>query len=179
MIVHAHDVSARQQHMPVVVVDRVERRATRTGTQRSETPGLTRRRPSLMYCGGDQHAKDVTATLIRDIGFDPVDAGPLRIARYLEPFALAMSVTTTPLISLEVASSLGPPGLNLGQTFMTVERKCPACGQAVGLARRVSTVPRREDIVVLEMVCGSCSHEWSAEVVSPSLIRDPRQSASA
>jgi predicted dinucleotide-binding enzyme len=45
-------------------------------------------RPSLVYCGDDQGAKDVAATLIRDVGFDPVDAGPLRIARYMEPFAL-------------------------------------------------------------------------------------------
>jgi len=28
--------------------------------------------------------------LISDIGFEPVDAGPLRIARYMEPFALLM-----------------------------------------------------------------------------------------
>jgi predicted dinucleotide-binding enzyme len=45
-------------------------------------------RPSLVYCGDDQHAKEVAATLIRDVGFDPVDAGPLRIARYTEPFSL-------------------------------------------------------------------------------------------
>jgi predicted dinucleotide-binding enzyme len=45
-------------------------------------------RPSLVYCGDDQAAKDVAAALIRDVGFDPVDAGPLRIARYLEPFTL-------------------------------------------------------------------------------------------
>jgi len=51
----------------------------------------TRRRPSLMYCGDDQEAKKVTEILIRDVGFEPVDAGPLRIARYLEPFALAMA----------------------------------------------------------------------------------------
>ena len=51
----------------------------------------TRRRPSLMYCGDDQDAKELTATLIRDVGFDPVDAGPLRIARYLEPFSLAIA----------------------------------------------------------------------------------------
>jgi 8-hydroxy-5-deazaflavin:NADPH oxidoreductase len=51
----------------------------------------TRRRPSLMYCGDDQDAKAVAATLIRDVKFEPVDAGPLRIARYLEPFALAMA----------------------------------------------------------------------------------------
>jgi predicted dinucleotide-binding enzyme len=47
-------------------------------------------RPSLVYCGDDQGAKDVSATLIRDVGFDPVDAGPLRIARYTEPFSLLM-----------------------------------------------------------------------------------------
>jgi hypothetical protein len=51
----------------------------------------TRRRPSLIYCGDDRDAKEVAATLIRDVGFEPVDAGPLRIARYLEPFALAMA----------------------------------------------------------------------------------------
>ena len=47
-------------------------------------------RPSMAYCGDDDAAKNVTATLIRDVGFDPVDAGPLRIARYLEPFTLLM-----------------------------------------------------------------------------------------
>ena len=47
-------------------------------------------RPSLAYCGDHQGAKDVAVTLIRDVGFEPVDAGPLRIARYLEPFALLM-----------------------------------------------------------------------------------------
>jgi hypothetical protein len=45
-------------------------------------------RPSLVYCGDDERAKGVAAELIRDAGFDPVDAGPLRIARYTEPFAL-------------------------------------------------------------------------------------------
>jgi predicted dinucleotide-binding enzyme len=45
-------------------------------------------RPSLVYCGDDEHAKKLAAKLIRDAGFDPADAGPLRIARYTEPFAL-------------------------------------------------------------------------------------------
>ena len=45
-------------------------------------------RPSLVYCGDHESDKRVAATLIRDAGFDPVDAGPLRIARYTEPFAL-------------------------------------------------------------------------------------------
>jgi 8-hydroxy-5-deazaflavin:NADPH oxidoreductase len=46
------------------------------------------RKPSLVYCGDDARSKDVAAELIRDVGFDPVDAGPLGIARYTEPFAL-------------------------------------------------------------------------------------------
>ena len=29
--------------------------------------------------------------MIRDVGFDPVDAGPRRIARYIEPFCLLVS----------------------------------------------------------------------------------------
>lgn len=47
-------------------------------------------RPSLIYCGDDALSKEVAAALIRDVGFKPVDAGPLRIARYTEPFALLM-----------------------------------------------------------------------------------------
>ena len=45
-------------------------------------------RPSLVYCGDDSGAKELVASLIRDVGFDPVDAGPLRTARYSEPFTL-------------------------------------------------------------------------------------------
>ena len=48
-------------------------------------------RPSLVYCGDDARSKGVAAELIRDVGFDPVDAGPLRIARYTEPFALLVA----------------------------------------------------------------------------------------
>jgi hypothetical protein len=45
----------------------------------------------LLYCGDDPRAKRVAATLIRDVGFDPVNAGPLRIARYMEPFTLLVA----------------------------------------------------------------------------------------
>ncbi len=48
-------------------------------------------RPGLVYCGDDDRAKETAAELIRDAGFAPVDAGPLRIARYTEPFALLVA----------------------------------------------------------------------------------------
>jgi predicted dinucleotide-binding enzyme len=47
--------------------------------------------PSLAYCGNSAKGKRVAARLIRDVGFEPVDAGPLRVARYLEPFALLVA----------------------------------------------------------------------------------------
>ncbi len=49
------------------------------------------KRPSLVYCGDDKRAKAIAVTLIRDVGFNPVDAGPARIARYIEPFALLVA----------------------------------------------------------------------------------------
>jgi len=56
-----------------------------------EAKRRTRRRPSLLYCGNNDEAKSMAAQLIHDVGFEPVDAGPLRIARYLEPFTLAIA----------------------------------------------------------------------------------------
>jgi predicted dinucleotide-binding enzyme len=49
------------------------------------------KRPSLVYYGDDTRAKKVAAGLIVDVGFEPVDAGPLRIARYAEPFTLLVA----------------------------------------------------------------------------------------
>jgi len=48
-------------------------------------------RPSLVYCGDDPKSKKTAAELIREVGFDPVDAGPLRMARYTEPFTLLIA----------------------------------------------------------------------------------------
>jgi predicted dinucleotide-binding enzyme len=48
-------------------------------------------RPSLVCCGDDDGAREIAGRLIRDVGFDPVDAGPLRIARYMEPFSLLVA----------------------------------------------------------------------------------------
>lgn len=45
-------------------------------------------RPHLMVYGDDAGAKAVAATLIRDIGFEPLEVGGLRKARFVEPFAM-------------------------------------------------------------------------------------------
>lgn len=44
--------------------------------------------PVMFFAGDDQHHRADVASLLRDLGFDPVDAGPLRNARLLEPLAM-------------------------------------------------------------------------------------------
>jgi predicted dinucleotide-binding enzyme len=61
-------------------------------------------RPDLMYCGNNEDAKKLVARLIRDVGFHPIDVGPLRMARYIEPFTmliakLAYEVEKSPAIA--------------------------------------------------------------------------------
>ncbi len=69
------------------------------------------RRPSLVYYGDKPPAKRIAATLIRDAGFDPIDAGPLRIARYAEPFALLVAqLAYEGSGGPELAYWFGPPG---------------------------------------------------------------------
>jgi 8-hydroxy-5-deazaflavin:NADPH oxidoreductase len=55
---------------------------------------------TMLYAGDDTGAKATAARLARDLGFDPVDAGPLSAARVLEPFALAW-------ITLAIQQGLG------------------------------------------------------------------------
>jgi predicted dinucleotide-binding enzyme len=54
-------------------------------------PGALPEQPGVCYCGDDAGANRAVARLIRQIGFEPVDCGPLAVARYLEPFALLVA----------------------------------------------------------------------------------------
>ena len=63
--------------VPSEVIYAVFRQRTRKGA-----------RPNVLLGGDDAKAKKVVAGLIGDIGFDPLDIGPLKAARYLEPFTL-------------------------------------------------------------------------------------------
>ncbi|MCI0615583.1 NAD(P)-binding domain-containing protein, partial [bacterium] len=42
---------------------------------------------TVVYCGDDVEAKKVVAGLIKELGFEAIDGGPLKNSRYLEPMA--------------------------------------------------------------------------------------------
>jgi predicted dinucleotide-binding enzyme len=56
----------------------------------SETRLFGSRRPTMFFCGDDAGAKATVSKLIIETGFDPIDAGSLASARYLEPMAMLM-----------------------------------------------------------------------------------------
>lgn len=58
------------------------------GANIMENPAFEGHRPVMFYCGDDVDAKQVVAKLISELVFEPVDAGPLKQARLLEPFAM-------------------------------------------------------------------------------------------
>jgi predicted dinucleotide-binding enzyme len=59
-----------------------------TGFGNMENPSYGGKPITMLYCGDDAEAKHTAAGLARDIGFDPLDAGPLANARLLEPYAM-------------------------------------------------------------------------------------------
>ena len=56
---------------------------------RGVEPGVVA--PAMIYCGDDAGAKKTVAALIADLGFEPIDAGPLTMSRLLEPMGLLYS----------------------------------------------------------------------------------------
>jgi predicted dinucleotide-binding enzyme len=53
-----------------------------------QDPRIDEQTVSVFFAGDDPDAKTKVGELISRLGFDPVDAGPLQNARYLEPLSL-------------------------------------------------------------------------------------------
>lgn len=59
-----------------------------TGAENMANPAYPLGPITMFYCGDDDGAKAAAAQLASDLGFEPVNAGPLRQARVLEPLAM-------------------------------------------------------------------------------------------
>jgi len=59
-----------------------------TGFNIMADPHLESRKTAMFFCGDDQTRREVVAGLVREVGFESIDAGPLASARLLEPFAM-------------------------------------------------------------------------------------------
>ncbi len=59
-----------------------------TGAGNMANPRFGAEAATMFFAGNDPAAKAVATRLAADLGFDPVDAGPLSAARLLEPLAM-------------------------------------------------------------------------------------------
>ena len=59
-----------------------------TGTPNYFDPQFGSQKASGFICGDDKDAKSTVAKLVEEMGFDVIDAGPLKNARLLEPLAM-------------------------------------------------------------------------------------------
>ncbi len=80
--------SAGEQVAAMAPGARVVKIFNTTGANNMADPRYGETAATMLYCGDDAAAKEVAARLAADLGFDPIDAGPLVRARLLEPFAL-------------------------------------------------------------------------------------------
>lgn len=59
-----------------------------TGWENMADPVYPGGRASMLLCGDDAQARAVAAQLAADLGFEPLDLGPMAEARHLEPAAM-------------------------------------------------------------------------------------------
>ena len=59
-----------------------------TGSETMDNPKYPGAPLTMLLAGDDDDAKATVAQLASDLGFEPIDLGPLEAARYLEPFAM-------------------------------------------------------------------------------------------
>jgi predicted dinucleotide-binding enzyme len=64
-------------------------------------------KPMMAIAGDDAAAKQIVMALAADLGFDPVDTGPLTACRYLEPLAMLwINLAYTQLLGPNIAFAL-------------------------------------------------------------------------
>ena len=102
-----HTTSAGEQVAKTLPGARVVKAFNTVFANNLATPALGGRTQLLPVAGDDETAKKTVLDLGEQLGFDPVDAGPLSNARYLEP-------TVELLVHLAFGSGLGT---NIGWTL--------------------------------------------------------------
>jgi predicted dinucleotide-binding enzyme len=67
---------------------RVVKAFNTTGAENMDKASAFPSKPAMFVASDDADAKKTVEKLAKEIGFEPVDAGPLKASRYLEPMAM-------------------------------------------------------------------------------------------
>jgi NADPH-dependent F420 reductase len=83
-----HTTSAAEQIAGWAVGARVVKAFNTVSAAVMLNPAFGDQRATMFYCGDDEEAKTIVGDLATQLDLEAVDAGPLHIARYLEPLAM-------------------------------------------------------------------------------------------
>ncbi len=87
-LVIGHTSSAAEQVAAWARGARVVKAFNTTGWQNMADPGYGASAAAMFVCGDDGAANGAVVALAAELGFEALDAGPLRVARLLEPLAM-------------------------------------------------------------------------------------------
>ena len=93
--------SAAEELQKLLPKARVVKAFNTVFAQNQSTGRLGKDQLTAFIAGDDPNAKKIVMQLAHDIGFDPLDVGPLKAARYLEPMGML-------LINLGYGLKMGP-----------------------------------------------------------------------
>jgi predicted dinucleotide-binding enzyme len=99
------NTSAGEQVAVLAKNARVVKAFNTTGSGNMQNPRYGGRGVTMFYATDDQAAASVAEQLVRDVGFEPEFAGPLKEARYLEPLA-ALWISLVPRLGLNFALTI-------------------------------------------------------------------------
>jgi predicted dinucleotide-binding enzyme len=83
-----HDSSAGEEVARLVPKAHVVKTLNTVGWAVMDNPRTGDDRAVMFFCGDDESAKKTTAALLEELGFEPIDCGPLTNARLLEPVGM-------------------------------------------------------------------------------------------
>ena len=83
-----HTTSGAEQIAQWAVGAHVVKAFNTTGWQNMANPLYGSQGLTMLLCGDKAEPKKVVAVLAKQLGFEPVDVGPLKSARYLEALAM-------------------------------------------------------------------------------------------
>lgn len=85
---YGHTTSSSEELQTQIPKARVFKSFNAQGAENLANPVYDGAPATNFFCGDDAEGRRVVKALVEDVGFDPVDAGPLKNARYLEPMML-------------------------------------------------------------------------------------------
>jgi predicted dinucleotide-binding enzyme len=83
-----HTTSAAEEIAKKAPGARIVKAFNMIGAENMANPQFGAEQVTMLICGDDAKAKTLIARLTEELGFEAADAGPLRVARLLEPLAM-------------------------------------------------------------------------------------------